>query len=607
MDHDFDGWTPAEGDCDDEEPDTNPGMEELWYDGVDRDCDGWDDDDADYDGHAWDGVGGDDCDDSRDDVSPSDDEICNGIDDNCDGDTDEDSAIDAKTWYADVDGDGYGKAGEATTTCTQPTGTVRIPGDCDDDEPLANPGEVEVCNDGLDNDCDGSANGCGMTGDEELSDAAVAYYGGSSSDYLGLTMVTGDWDGDGVLDLLAGAYGAGRGGEAYAVHGPLTAGGALDSLGTTIAPGSVPDRFAWEVANAGDLDGDGADELVVSDYLDDQAASNAGRIYLYSGADVPTSGSLATPLGSLTGTGSNDYAGYALEGVGDADGDGIADLLVGVPNADGDSAGAGRAVLVTSTPSGRESLQDHSWALMGDGAGDDAGYAVAGAGDVDGDGVSDLLVGAPYADPKGSSSGTAYLVLGPGGEEMSLVDADAVLTGGASYDYVGDSLDSAGDQDGDGLPDLIVGAHGADDGGSSSGTSYVVSGLTTGTRNITNIGHKLIGDSSGDYSGLDVAGLGDVDGDGWDDVMVGAYAADNNGGSSGTAFIVLGPVSGTVDLGSADGAWHGEKSSDSAGREIEAAGDVDGDGFHDALIGAYGHDTGGSSAGAVYLLKGGEI
>jgi len=607
VDHDFDGYTPAQNDCDDAEPDTNPGMAEIWYDGVDRDCDGWSDDDADYDGHDWVDVGGTDCDDTRDDVNPDRDELCNSIDDNCDGETDEDTATDARTWYVDDDLDTYGLATSGVTTCTKPTGTVLIPGDCDDEEPLANPGQTEICNDGFDNDCDGGASGCGLSGEENLSDADASWWGVNRSDYAGNHVSSGDWNGDGAADLLIGAYGAGSRGRAYVVFGPLTAGGRLDSKGVAWEGETSNDYFGWRTSSAGDIDGDGLEDLAVGDYSDDDRASNAGKVSIILGADMPESGSAPSPWSTYTGMSSSDYAGYSLASVGDIDSDGTDDLAVGAMDADGDDSASGVVYLVTQHAEGQESLNSVSIRLTGAGRNDEAGYDVAGPGDVDGDGVNDVLVGAATADGGASNSGIAYLVLGPVAGDMSLSDADTILPGVSSSDEAGTCVASAGDQDGDGLPDLFIGAYRADDGGSSSGTSYVISGLTTGQKSLNLASAKIIGENSSDYSGIAAANLGDTDGDGFDDLMVGAYGADDAGSSSGNAYVLLGPVSGTVRLANADGTWSGNGSSVYAGRALAGPGDVDGDGFGDALVTAYQDNAIDSDAGAVYLLLGGGL
>jgi len=576
-------------------------MEEIWYDGVDRDCDGWSDDDADRDGHDLDTRGGDDCDDDRDDVNPDADEHCNRIDDDCDTEVDEDSAIDAPTWHEDADGDTWGLDGTGVTSCVGPDGTVDRAGDCDDDDPLENPGEVEICGDGLDNDCDGSPSSCGLASVADLGDADHVLRGTSRDDDAG------DWDGDGSQDLLIGAPGAGSTGEAYAVLGPITSGGLLPAVATTLASGPAGDTFAYAVSSAGDIDGDGLEDLAIGDYLDASGGREAGLVSILLGSDLPTSGTAPSASYLYEAEGPAARAGNCLAMPGDVDGDGTDDLLVGAYKARGDTSASGAAYLVTRHSPGRDTLGNVGSKLRGESVSDSAGYAVAAPGDVDGDGLGDLLISAPGADSGGGSSGTVYLVLGGFANAIvSLSSADATLIGD-SGDSAGTALDSAGDQDGDGLPDLLIAATAYNEGGSFTGATYVVSGLVSGPNALASADATLTGEGGGDHSGVAVADLGDTNGDGWDDLMIGAYGTDDNGTDSGNAYFVLGPVSGTLGLENADGIWSGEGPSVYAGSSLGAPGDLDGDGFDDALVGAYLDETIAEDAGAVYLLLGGEM
>jgi hypothetical protein len=225
-----------------------------------------------------------------------------------------------------------------------------------------------------------------------------------------------------------------------------------------------------------------------------------------------------------------------------------------------------------------------------------------------------VLVGALYNDDGGSDAGAAYIILGSSLSTSSTIDLSSAaykLVGESSDDTAGYSVSSAGDVDGDGLDDVLVGALGDDDGGSDAGAAYIILGSSLGTSStidLFNADYKLVGESSGDRVGWSVSSAGDVDGDGLDDVLVGALADDDGGHYAGAAYIILGSslgTSSTIDLFNADYKLVGEGSGERAGQSVSSAGDVDGDGLGDVLVGAHFYNEGGSTTsptGAAYLI-----
>src|SRR5215211_996130 len=191
---------------------------------------------------------------------------------------------------------------------------------------------------------------------------------------------------------------------------------------------------------------------------------------------------------ALNGAAELDFSGFSVSGAGDVNGDGLADLIVGANGADPNGAYSGQSYVVFGRADGAAveladiaAGQGGGFALNGAAEGDESGFSVSGAGDVNGDGLGDLIVGAPSADPNGAYSGQSYLVFGradAAAVELAGIAAGQgggfALNGINAYDNSGRSVSGAGDVNGDGLDDLIVGAPQADPNGEGSGQSYLV-------------------------------------------------------------------------------------------------------------------------------------
>jgi len=587
-------------DCDDSDPALSPAT--VWYGDVDGDGYGGTEFTAmgceapanHVDNHA-------DCDDRDAAVSPDAAEYCDGIDNDCDGVVDGTNAVDGVPFYQDADRDGYGLAdGETINGCSAPDGFAAEVGDCNDADATVSPGDLEVCGDGIDNDCDGNIDTwCAQT----LADADSVIDGVGTGDYAGYRLSAGgDLDGDGYADLAVGAYGASAAGSlsgsVFVSSGPIAAGSAsLADAGVRIDGALTNDYFGSSVRLGPDATGDGTDDLIVGAWGADTTVSSVGAAYLFSG---PLSGSLsaADADATLTGVSSLDYMGQYLSMVsGDLTGDGEGDVVVGVAGDDSRASSSGLLAIYAGPVSGTLDSNDADVRIEGSTSAVYLGYC-ASAADIDGDGIMDLAFG-------GSGLSQAYVALGPLSGTLSAADADIIISGDSS-DSTGSNI-STGDYDGDGRVDLAVGAKYADaaDGTGNTGAWRVYSGPLGSALGVADAVFTATELTSNEYLGAQYTQVasGDVDGDGKDDLFFGAPTNDTAGSTAGMAVLFVGPLAGTATVDEADMRLIGEAASNAAGYGVDLA-DLDGAAGLEAVVGARGY---GSGAGRIYLVSGGGL
>ncbi len=482
------------------------------------------------------------------------------------------------------------------------------PGDDDDDTTADDDDDTTGDDDDTTGDDDDTTGGGTV---QNLSLAHARFTGEAEADHAGSSVDgAGDVSGDGVDDIVIGAEGestaGANSGAVYIVSGALSGTHSLATAHAKFTGVHTSDMAGAAVAGAGDVDGDGVGDLLVGAYQEPTTAEDAGAAYLLYGP-LSGTGSLSSAAAVLLGEDGGDWAGSAVAGLGDVDGDGLADLAIAAKREDSTDTWAGAVYLVYDAVQGEQSLSSASAKLTGEAMSDNAGSSVAGAGDVNGDGFADVLIGAQANGGGGASAGAAYLVYGPVFGTVGLASADAKLTGEASYDYAGGAVSSAGDMDGDGIDDILIGAAYADGGAGNGGAAYLLHGSVWGTDSLSVADARLLGEYPDNFAGVSVAGVGDVDGDGLDDLLVGASGDYEQGFIAGAAYLLLDPVVGDVDLADASLKLVGEGTNDWAGRPVAPAGDVDHDGRADFLVAAPREDSVALDAGAVYLMYGSGI
>ena len=365
----------------------------------------------------------------------------------------------------------------------------------------------------------------------------------------------GDVNDDNYADLIMGAPGndAGRG-RAYVRCGQT------GEILYTFTGEAAGDNFGYSVSGARWVDHDLDDDLIIGAPLNDEGGYDAGRAYVFSGANPEDT------LHIFTGEAAGDEFGNSVAGAGCVNGDdGYYDLIIGAWSNDEGGSNAGRAYVFSGK------YGDTLHIFTGEASGDWFGYSVSGAGDVNNDGYADLIIGAHMNDEGGNNAGRAYVFSGFDGDTLHF------FTGEASSAFLGYSVSGAGDVDDDEYDDLIVGAPGPDE-------AYVFSGQTG------EIIHTLT--AEGGTFGYSVSGAGDVNNDGHDDLIV---------GDINRAYVFSG------EDGSLLYTFDGEADGDEFGTSVSGAGCVWGpggpDGYHEVIIGARYNDEGGSQAGKAYVYS----
>lgn len=618
-----DGYAERGGDCDDADVTSYPGADEI-CDGTDNDCDDTVDEevtptwfaDADKDGYGDPGVtaaqcdppdgyvsNAADCDDASDLISPDDAEICDDlIDQDCNGIVDD--AAEARAWYPDADEDSFGSTEGVLYSCAGTVdGYVLNDLDCDDANASVNPNATEACRDKVDNDCNGEV-------DTDAED--VEWYRDADSDTYG----------DAAVFIVGCAPTEGYVGNALDCDDMLedvnpdaeeVCNDGLDNdcdggVGTCAYSGTISLASAHAI-----LDGETASDYAGAalanagdmngDGFDDliigaYGAGTGGLVYVILGPVSSETAKLGEAANIIYTGPTNAFAGIAVVGVGDVDNDGADDAAVG---GYGDNSGGNEAgaVWVLTGEHAQGSYALETVGMKFTGQSNDrAGISLAGGSELNGDGHPDLVVGAPSFSTQGT--GRAYVVSGPISSPGTL-DSYPTIVGENTSDYAGARLTIPGDVNRDGQADLVISSPYNDE-GDQAGAIYVVLGPITSSLTLPNGAQKFTGGTANAMAGSALAPIGDLNSDGADEVFVGAYYDDSNGYQTGAAYIVYGR-SFYDSLASADLAFMGEATEDQAGVALTSC-DMDNDGHTDIMIGARQESAGAYQSGAVYLLFG---
>ena len=379
----------------------------------------------------------------------------------------------------------------------------------------------------------------------------------------------GDFNNDGYADVVVGAPQ-----ESFLARneGTVSFISGKDNSILCKAHGKTKDSsFGTSVDFVGDINGDGHDDVIVGAPTGNGLVQNSGYARVISGKDQNT-------IFRFRGMSAGDHFGHSVGGAGDANLDGTLDFIVGAPEADTNGSDSGRVRVF----SGLDGTTLHTF--DGSNAGDLFGQSVAGDCDLNGDGHADFIIGIPGDDTNGADAGGAIAYSGFDGSMLH--DLKGMTPGG----YFGTSVRCAGDVNRDGYSDFIIGEPASNANGPFSGRAYVFSGVDGATL------HTVNGQVSFGGFGWSVDGAGDLNRDGYDDFIVGGYADSTLASSAGSATVFSGFDGAVLST------YYGDHEDARFGWSVSTAGDVDGDGFPDIVVGANGGNVVGADSGSMRVI-----
>jgi len=386
------------------------------------------------------------------------------------------------------------------------------------------------------------------------------------------------------------------------------------------------DQFGSAIANIGDLESDGVIDLAVGAPYDDTGGQDKGAIWILfmdNNGQVDIKQKIAEGSGGFSATlDVNDRLGSAITQIGDLNNDGVTDLAVGAPGDDDGGSDRGAVWILFLNADGTVRLSQKLSSTAGNFSGvlddnDQFGSALANVGDINGDGIADLAVGVAFDDDGGTDRGAVWLLFlnadGTVNAFQKLSQNEGNLNADLlNFDYFGSAVASIGDLDGNGINDLAVGARGDDDGGINRGAVWILYLDNTG-----NVSSELkISDTQGNFDGVltdgdgfgnAVANLGDMNSDGISDLGVSAFRSDDGGTDRGAVWVLFMNRAGEVISESKISATQGNftgllTDTGQFGSALAGLGDLDNDGNRDIVTGVNLDDDGGTDKGAAWVL-----
>jgi hypothetical protein len=364
------------------------------------------------------------------------------------------------------------------------------------------------------------------------------------------------------------------------------------SLGWSVEGDQAGEWFGYAVADAGDINSDGYADLIIGAPHFSGRENDAGAVFGYAGSSRGPGGE---PAWTVEGEAAGSGFGQALDRAGDVNGDGYSDVIVGAFRASHGETEEGRAWVFYGSPHGLS--YHYSWSAEGDQAGAWFGYSVSRAGDINRDGYSDVLIGAPYYDGQYTDEGAAFVYLGS--DTGLAAGPEVVLTIGVTGAVFGFEVASAGDINDDGRSDILVGAGGERSILDIIGYAFLYRGIVGGIH--TEPAWTAWQGAGIRSLGRTVLGVGDIDGNGCSDVLIGDPFYGDVDPGAGRVLLFYGTRSG---LSESPG-WIRQSVApdDGFGQALAPLGDIDGDGFFDLAVSAPGHTGSADRAGAVYVYR----